>query len=338
MTQTALTTASPLDLAGIAANRKASRTVILDYRSRKAPNTIRRQDADLDLFAEYLQSAGVPLADFASDPQAWRGITWGLVDGFVKWQLLKGYAVESVGVRLSTVKTYAKLAMQAGQLEPSEYAMIRTVSAYSHKEGKRIDDRRRKENIPVRVSPKKTEPVPLTPDKAAMLLNQANTPLGRRDRLLLCLMIEHGLRVGEVEGLKVEAFDLAGGMFTFYRQKVDKTQTHKMTDNTLLAARAYLRQDAPKSGCVWRRGSTKGTNELAGPGLTVRAIAARVQFLGRLIGESNLSPHDLRHYWATQASRNGTAIKDLQDAGGWNSPAMPLHYIQSAEIANAGVK
>lgn len=36
------------------------------------------------------------------------------------------------------------------------------------------------------------------------------------------------------------------------------------------------------------------------------------------------------------ASRNGTPIRNLQDAGGWSSPAMP-RYAQAQEIANEGV-
>src|SRR5689334_9637181 len=118
---------SPLALAGQAANRAAARDTFSDYRSRKAKNTTRRQDADLQLFADYLESAGVPVGDFATDPAAWQGITWGLVEGFIRWQLLNGYAVDSVNVRLSTVKQYAQLALKAGALPVSEYAMIRTV-------------------------------------------------------------------------------------------------------------------------------------------------------------------------------------------------------------------
>jgi hypothetical protein len=51
-----------------------------------------------------------------------------------------------------------------------------------------------------------------------------------------------------------------------------------------------------------------------------------------------LSAYDCRHYLATQAARNGTAIGRLQNAGGWNSPAMPLRYVESTKIANEGVK
>jgi site-specific recombinase XerD len=49
------------------------------------------------------------------------------------------------------------------------------------------------------------------------------------------------------------------------------------------------------------------------------------------------SAHDGRHAWATFAVRGGTDLKTLQDAGGWNSIAMPARYAASQKIANKGV-
>lgn len=69
-----------------------------------------------------------------------------------------------------------------------------------------------------------------------------------------------------------------------------------------------------------------------------RTINERVGQLGEAIGIKGSSPRDCRHYFATDAIRNGTDIKSLRDSGGWNSPHMPLRYAESAKIANSGVK
>jgi hypothetical protein len=153
---------SALALAGRAANEAAAAHVFEDYRSRKAANTLRRQDAGLELFAVFLRMAGVGIGDLAHDPNAWRGVTWGLVEAFVKWQLQQGYSVSTCNVRLSTVKTYARLAMKAGTLDPTEYALIRAVSGYSRKEGKRIDEARTETGQETRLGNKKAEPKSLT--------------------------------------------------------------------------------------------------------------------------------------------------------------------------------
>ena len=152
---------------------------------------------------------------------------------------------------------------------------------------------------------KKADAVSLTTTQVAKLLDQDTaTDQGRRDRLLLAIMLRLGLRVGEVAALEVADFDLQAGELKFYRPKVDKTQTHKLDRLTLQAARDYLTKDAPAVGVIWRR-STKG-NGLGEQGLSERAITKRVRYLGERAGVDGLSAHDLRHYWATQAARNGT--------------------------------
>lgn len=325
---------------GQAANEAAAASAFADYRSRKANNTLRHQDADLETFARYLAQAtggDAPTGEaLATSPDAWRGMTWGLVDGFCKWLLLQGYAVGTVNVKLSTVKTYCKLAAKAGAVTAQELAMIRTVSGYSRKEGKRVNEKREEADIPTRLGDKKAEPVTLTKERADLLKAQPDTPQGRRDAVLLHLLLNLGLRVGEVAALTVDTVDLKHGELRFYRQKVDKTQTHKLTNGLLLALQAWMAQDAPPIGPLLR-GSRKG-GELTTAGMSERAITARIRYLGQQMGIERLSAHDLRHTWATLAARNGTPLDRLQDAGGWNSLAMPARYIEAAKIANEGVR
>jgi len=241
---------------GAAANQAAADHVFIDYRSRRAANTLRRQDRDLGLFAEFLQTiGGVEVGDLANDPDAWNGITWGLAAGFQKWQLSEGYAIGSINVRMSTVKKYAKLALQAGTLDPQNAALITAIEGYSRREGKRIDEYREAEGWATRVGDKKEKFNTIGSDQAKVLITALpDTPQGRRDRLLVLLMFEHGLRVGEVEVLEHDCFDLRAGTLTCYRPKVDKTQALDLneTPRTLEAARAYITQDAPTEGIIWR--------------------------------------------------------------------------------------
>jgi integrase len=155
----------------------------------------------------------------------------------------------------------------------------------------------------------------------------------------MCLMLEHGLRVGEVEILQAADFNLKSGMLHFYRPKTKKHQTHKLTDKTLNAAREYFKI-APKTGNVWRSSAMKNEGKakagtLTKQGLTAGAIYKRAELLGRKIGIEGLSPHDLRHTFAERAKKNPAKL--LQTAGGWNSEAMPLRYQRSGEIANDGL-
>lgn len=325
--------ATMLAIAGQVVDRHASASAFADYQSRKAANTRSRQEDDLQVFARFLRSAGVPVGNLAEDVTAWAGVSWGLLEAFNRWGLAQGYAVGTVNARLATVKTFCKLAAKAGTLKPEAYAMINLVKGYSRKEGRNLDEGREI----TRIGAKKAEPVPIAPSQAAQLKAQPDTPQGRRDALMMCLMLDHGLRVGEVAILEVAHFNLAAGEFCFYRPKVDKQQTHRMTPDTAKAARAYFEAgDAPPFGQLLRGSRKDGRLESAG--MSERALTARVAELGRRVGIAGLSAHDCRHFWATAAVRNGTDIRALQEAGGWASPAMPLRYAAAGLIANQGVK
>ncbi len=320
-------------LVGERANQAAAASRFADYRSRRADQTLRRQDADLQLFREFLAMYNVLTGNLAHEPAAWRPVTWGLVEAFVKWQIQQGYAIQTINVRLSSIKSYARLAMQAGALLPQEYALIRAVQGYSHREQNRIDSRR----DVTRIGLKKAEPVKLTPEQAALLKQQPDTPQGRRDAFLMCLLLDHGLRVGEVAALAVSDFNLAAGELRFFRPKVNKEQIHHLTRPTLAALQAYHQHgDMPLQGLALRR--SLRNEELGANGMSDRAITARVCFLGEKIGVVGLSAHDCRHFWATSAARHGTDPFVLQEAGGWSSLAMPRRYVEDNEIANEGVK
>jgi integrase len=320
-----------LAIAGQAANHAAAANVFEDYQQRIARNTARRQDADLRLFETFLAVAGLYVCGLATDAECWRGMTWGIVAAFVQWQLQQGYAVGSVNVRLATVKRYCELAHQAGSVSAEAYTAIKTVKGYGRNQGKKVDEKR----TATRLGDKKAAATGLTKEQADRLKQQPDTPQGRRDALLMCLLLDHGLRCGEVALLEVVNFDLKAKVFRFHRPKVDKVQTHKLTADTLAAAAAYLKYDAPAAGKLLL-GSRKG-GKLQG-GMSERAINDRVGALGVAIGVQGLSPHDCRHYWATRAARQGTDPFALQDAGGWNSLAMPRRYVESAKIANEGVR
>jgi integrase len=319
---------------GQTANRMAAVHRFEDYRSRHAPETLRRQDADLALFANFLCSLGMKIGDLAYDAQTWQGITWGLVEAFVKWQLKNSYAIQSINVHLSTVKTYVRLAFQAGVINAEEYALIRAVKGYSVKEQRRVDQRRAPN---IRRGLKKATPVRITPEQAASLKSQPTTPQGRRDTLLMCLLLDHGLRVGEVAGLTIENLDLQAGLLRFFRPKVSKQQTHRLSVDTLAAAQACTNfNDFPLNGKLLRCSHKGGS--LGKAGMTPRAITLRVRTLAEEKGIFGLSAHDCRHYWASSAARHGTDPFALQEAGGWSSLTMPRRYVEERKISNEGVK
>jgi integrase len=359
-----------LGSAGRSANKAAEAHLFDDYRMRRAEKTILTQYAALILWGQYLLAAGaaeellVEATDWAQRefdktalvemdqyaqsqhtslpivyaanycqrrPEAWQGVTWGLVEGFVKWLLIEGYSLSSVNNRLSAVKVYARLAAKAGVISPTEAALIREVRGYGATEGKRVDRAREQ----TRVGYKKEEAIVLTAEQARQLkANHPPTPQGIRDRLLLCLLLDLGLRTSEAAALTVSDLD-EPGYVTVYRQKTDSTDRMALTADlqaVLADYRPYLR----KEGRLLR-GSRKN-EKLTNQNMSVRAIGGRVKILGRdILGIWELSPHDLRHTWATRAAR-GSSPFVLRDAGGWTNMQTPGRYVERNQVVNEGIK
>ena len=350
----------PAPTIGQSANRAAGAAALADYRRRKSANTLRNHGAALDHFGRFLADlagrgraaaagAGLDLADLdaaaaawadldgaalASDPAAWRGVTYGIVEAWRTALLHEGYSVATVNNRLSTIRVYSKLAGRAGAIPADELTHLATVGGYGVTEGKRLDERRPRSR---RDKAKKPAAVPLSLDQARRLkAAAAATGQAARDALIMALLLDHGLRLGEVAALTVEALDLDAGLMTFYRPKVDMTQTHRLTAAALTAARRYLAaRPAGTGSALWVASDRRG--QLQPRPMSARAISKRVGLLGLDVGAVDLSPHDCRHYWASTAAAAGTGVFSLRDAGGWSSVAMPSRYVAAADIANEGV-
>ena len=322
---------------GQAANQAARRHAFNDYKSRKADSTLYAQKTDLATFCTFLASVGIQRdADaLQDDAGTWQVVTHGLVKAFVAWLLKKGYAIGTINRKLSTIKIYSRMATEAGVIDTGEHALIRLVAGYDSTEGKRVDERRDE----TRRSAQKAEPTRISVEDANALKFNPDTPQGRRDTVMMCLLLDHGLRAGELAGLRVRDIQLGEGKFTVYRQKVDKTQTHRLSRHSREALAAYIDAgDAPTDpDAPLLRKSRKG-GVLLDAGMSRMAISGRVRTLGEEIGIAGLSAHDCRHYWATRAVAMGTDAFALRDAGGWNSLAMPARYVEGQTIANERVE
>jgi integrase len=308
-------------LAGVSAlaDEYSKATRLTRYHEGLRDETIRRQKTDLLTFARFLHSVGVAPGDFYHDLDAWHGISAGLLEAFIEWQKLAGYSIGTINVRLATVKAYCHLAFDAGILDVGTHTHIQGVKGIPRRQARNIDTRRER----VRVGHKKAQAVDIPLELLYKLKHPDTGFLAKRDALLMCLLLDHGLRVGEVVILKRNQIHLRSRMLTFYRPKVDEPQNDRLTDDTLAAARAYLPTLPAKQESIFD--------------LAIISIQERVRTLGELVGIHGLSPHDCRHSWATRAASHGTPLDRLKQAGGWSNLQTPLRYIKESAIANDGV-
>ncbi len=323
-------------------NVAADNTRFEDLHSRMSANTIKSYHKALERFREFL-SARMEIGDLFNDIQAWRSIRWGMVEGLKRSMVKQGFTPATINQTLSVIRIHAKEAVKANTMSRTEYAVLCTVEGYSQQAGRKMDMHRSRNNIPIRIGKKPpARTVILSEMDANKLKLQYDTPQGRRDTLLLCLLLDHGLRRGEVHILKAENTwiaiedDKEVGYFKFYRPKVDKYQTHRMSSDTLVAYKRYVNNgDCPETGYLIRSSNKNGT--LGKPGMSCGAIYERVAELGQVQGIEGLSPHVCRHYYITVALRNKSNPSDLQQAAGWNSQSMLTIYRDDNAVANDGV-
>ncbi|MCA9918793.1 MAG: site-specific integrase [Anaerolineales bacterium] len=354
-----------LQTAGQIANQAAGHAIFSRYLSQKSANTLKRHSRDLELFAEYLLDIGIMPengADFQTNPEAWRGVTWGIIEGFIAWQLNEGYAVTTVNARLSTVKVYAQMAVKAGSISREEGMLIQSVKGFSRSGAANVDAQReqtrigevtytykpdgQKQTVVVtRRNTKKRRPVGLTPADANFLKQPQNSSAQAvRDALSICLLLDHGLRASEMALLKASSIDLLRGTIHFYRPKVKGTvhewTTHKLTGTAHELAKTYLNlhypptllPDGPLILGTTRLKKDGTGGELRHRGLNRIRLSERVAWLGKQIGLPKLSAHDCRHFCATQMAQMGYGVDELMAWFGWTSAQTAVRYIAAVEV------
>lgn len=190
-------------------------------------------------------------------------------------------------------------------VDGANLGLIKAVHGYRGAEAVRVNEQRPQ----TRQSAKKSHAVLLTQEQANALMIQPNTPLGRRDQLLITLLLEHGLRVSELALLEWE--NIADNEMRFYRPKLaGYTQEHGHHILTMSTLEALTHWQGYQMGDYLLRKSRRG-GHLAESGMSERAITDRVRVLGQSIGVQKLSAHDCRHYCATHMASIGYMIREL---------------------------
>ena len=156
----------------------------------------------------------------------------------------------------------------------------------------------------------------LSPDELARLFEQPNisTPAGLRDRAILELLFSSGLRVSELVGLDREHINLKRREF-MVRGKGQKDRPIFISPDSADWISRYLdaRQDTTKPLFVRYSGSKKV--DLSGnyQRLTARSVQRMVSRYAALAGiTKHVSPHTLRHSFATDLLMNGADLRSVQ--------------------------
>jgi integrase/recombinase XerD len=182
--------------------------------------------------------------------------------------------------------------------------------------------------------PRKTQRLPrvLSREEVARLLSEpkGTEPPTLRDRALLEVMYACGLRVSEVVGLELADVDLEEGMLCA-RGKGSKERLVPIGRQAVAALRAYCLRGRP---ALLRAGveSRLFVNRRGSP-LTRQGLYKIIQGHARGAGlQDRMSPHTLRHSFATHLLAGGCDLRSLQEMLGHADLATTQVYIHlSAE-------
>jgi integrase/recombinase XerD len=156
-------------------------------------------------------------------------------------------------------------------------------------------------------------PKVLSRDEIQRLLAQptGTSPAALRDRALLETMYACGLRASEAIGLELSELDLESGIVRT-RGKGSKERIVPIGSQAVRTLREYLDKARPR--LVGLRDDPRVFVNLRGGGLSRQGLYKIVQRHARSAGlDSRMSPHTLRHTFATHLLAGGCDLRSLQE-------------------------
>ena len=179
----------------------------------------------------------------------------------------------------------------------------------------------------VAVAPKRelTLPVHLTEQQMETLLAQPDDgePLGRRDRAILELFYASGLRLSELESLDLDSVDLRGRRVRVLGKgrKERIVPFNGATERALrvwLQDRSVLRAARTKSEERRTKNARRSEEPLflnfRGQRLTGRSIDRLLRrYVAQFTTQTGISPHALRHSFATHLLQRGADLRAIQE-------------------------
>jgi len=168
-------------------------------------------------------------------------------------------------------------------------------------------------------APKRGEPIPkyLSEDETSTLISASADDL--RDNAIILTLAYTGIRVGELCSLDIEDIDFSDLVVKVRSGKGDKGRIVLMEEKTCSALRKYLDSRNAASGPLFLSNSGSGIRE--------RAVQKIVQACAASAGMTKkVTPHILRHTFATTLLRKGADIRIIQELLGHASVATTQIY------------
>lgn len=259
-----------------------------------SPHSISAYRTDLEQLADW---AGRPLLDLDS----------ATLQGWLSWRQSEGFVARSTARALSALRRFYRWALAEERIETDPTLRLNGPT-------------------PALALPKDLSE---TEVEALLAAPEVTVPLGLRDRALLELLYACGLRVSELVALRVDQVNLRAGILRILG-KGRKERLVPMGEVAQYWLERYLREARPELVAGW-------ATEALFPGrggepLTRQAFWYRIKRYALVAGiQRPLSPHTLRHAFATHLLNHGADLRVVQLLLGHSSISTTQIYTHIAK-------
>ncbi len=270
-------------------------SAFIDYlrgECRLADNTVAAYRRDLSRFQHWLKGRGV------------QGLTIADLSDFVAWLHSQDLAPASIARHIVTVRMYFRYLQLEGVLQDNLAELLG-----SQKLWQRVPD-------------------VLSPDVVERFLQAPSPrePFWRRDRALLEVLYATGCRASEISNLNLEDAHLQEG-YCRCRGKGNKQRLAPLGKKAVAAIRDYLDEERPVLAEIPLKPPRWLLLSRSGRRLRREAIWQLVKKYAILAGApASISPHTLRHSFATHLLAGGADLRQVQEMLGHASIATTQIY------------
>jgi integrase/recombinase XerC len=265
-----------------------------------SPHTLRAYLHDLDQFCDYVAHGPAAFERDAADPHPPASLdvlgraVRNDVRGFLAHVQTRGGTARTSARKLASIRAAYKFCVRSGRLADNPAQTVR-----SPKLGRNL-------------------PEALTIPEVTALVEAPDTslPLGVRDRALLEVLYSSGIRAAELAALDIQSLDLDTGLMRVLGKR-RKERLGQLGQYAIQALREYLGV-RPQLGEP--RHDKLFVNHRGGP-LATRSVQRIVEKYVRQIlpGRREISPHTLRHTFATHMLNAGADLRVVQELLGHES-------------------
>lgn len=263
----------------------------LRYERNVSAHTLRNYGSDVEQFFDYLSPAD-PKSGKRNEPNLKQ------IDHITirEWlaTLHSGHKKKaSIARKLAALRTFFQFLVREALLEQNPAKLVATP--------------RKEKKLPVHLSVEDAIRFIETPD--------IETELGKRDRAILELLYATGVRVSELVQLNLRDIDFKNKLLRVMGKR-RKERIVPFGDPALKAVKEYLdvRDGFLANAPASKRDSQAVILNYQGTRMTTRSVGRLIEkYIRQCAGIHDISPHALRHSFATHLLDSGADLRDIQE-------------------------